>query len=114
MKRLYFILITVVVLMALACGKTKNIFPQIKIGQTKNQIKEIFGEPYEINLITKNQEHIWGPQEDFWHQIPKGSKIVIWQYNERDGYILLYFIDGSNHLSYKVFAPKGVTYESSK
>lgn len=83
---------------------------QIKKGQSKQAIIELLGEPAEKKIIVKHNRFIWGPEEEFWDDIPMGTRLEIWKYKLSDGNLNLYFIDEGNHLNYKGFAPKGVIY----
>ncbi|MDP3260437.1 MAG: hypothetical protein Q8M34_07620 [Thermodesulfovibrionales bacterium] len=79
-------------------------------GQSKQAITELLGEPVEKKVIVKRNKYIWGPQEEFWDEIPMETQLEVWKYEFSDGYLNLYFINEGNHLNYKAFAPKGVIY----
>ena len=83
---------------------------KIKKGQSKQAIIELLGKPLEKINIVKHNRFIWGPEEEFWDNIPIGTRLEVWKYEMSDGNLNLYFIDEGKHLGYKAFAPKGVVY----
>lgn len=86
---------------------------QIATGQSMREIRSLLGEPDSIDTSIKIDQPIWGPEESFWDVIPAGTSLERWRYDLRDGTLNLYFVDGSDTLGYKAFAPKGVVYESA-
>ena len=94
------------------CSQENGIFNLIQIGQTKEEIENILGQPNETNINTKIEENIWGPEEEFWHKIPLNSEFEVWSYKNKKGDLRLYFIGNRKRLDYKAFSPKGVVYES--
>jgi hypothetical protein len=85
----------------------------VLVGQSKDDVRKILGDPQAIETSIKRNEVIWGPEEEFWDDIPEGSELETWSYELRDGNLNLYFINGSDKLGHKAFAPRGVVYESS-
>ena len=85
----------------------------VQVGQTKKHIQENLGEPYKIKFIKRHSGPIWGPEEEFWNDIPLGTNLEVWQYKIASGHLNLYFINTSTTLSYIAFSPKGVVYESN-
>ena len=83
---------------------------KIKKGQSKQAITELLGEPFEKKVILKRNKYIWGPEEEFWDDIPMETRLEVWKYEFSDGHLNLYFINEGEHLDYKAFAPKGVIY----
>jgi len=108
------ILISALLLMAypFACyaKNYSEIQDKINKGQTKQAIIELLREPLETINIAKSNKYIWGPEEEFWDDIPMGTRLEVWKYKFPDGHLSLYFINGGEHLNYKAFAPKGVVY----
>ena len=86
---------------------------RVEVGQSKDAIRGILGEPDETTTHTKQNEHIWGPEEAFWDEIAMGAELEVWTYRLDDGQLNLYFVDGSDELSFRAFAPTGVVYESA-
>lgn len=87
-----------------------DVEEKVKKGQSKEQIIELLGEPVEKKNIVKHNRFIWGPEEGLWDSIPIGTRLEVWKYKMSDGNLNLYFISEGKHLSFKVFAPKGVVY----
>ncbi len=87
-----------------------DIEGQIEKGQSKKAIVKLLGEPIEKKVIIKDKEFIWGPEEEFWDEIPSGTRLEVWKYEFSDGNLKLYFIDYGESLNYKAFARKGVIY----
>lgn len=83
---------------------------KIKQGQSKQAIIELLGEPSYKTTTIKRNRYIWGPQEEFWDDIPMETRLEVWKYEFSDGHLYLYFINEGEHLNYKAFAPKGVIY----
>jgi hypothetical protein len=83
---------------------------KIKIGQSKQTIIELLGKPLEKKIMAKSNKFIWGPEEDFWDNIPMGTRLEVWKYKFSDGLLNLYFLNEGEQLDYKAFAPKGVIY----
>ncbi|MEK7360003.1 MAG: hypothetical protein AAB422_06480 [Planctomycetota bacterium] len=83
---------------------------RIEKGQSKKAIVKLLGEPLEKKFIVKNNKFIWGPQEEFWDEIPMGTRLEVWKYEFSDGNLYLYFVDYGENLDYKAFARKGVVY----
>ena len=79
-------------------------------GQSRQDIMAILGHPYETRITAKNNRFIWGPEEDFWDQIPPGARLEIWEYRFSDGHLNLYFVNAGDTLDFIAFAPKGVVY----
>ncbi len=89
-----------------------KLYTKIEAGQPKQTILKILGNPYKMQNTVKHDEYIWGREEAFWDKIPMGVQLEVWSYNFPDGYLNLYFVNGSEELNYKAFAPKGVVYET--
>jgi len=83
---------------------------KIKKGQSKQTIIELLREPLEKKVIVKRNKFIWGPEEEFWDDIPMETRLEVWKYEFSDGHLNLYFINEGERLDYKAFAPKGVIY----
>lgn len=83
---------------------------KIKQGQSKQTIIELLGEPFDKRITIKRNKYIWGPEEEFWDDIPMETRLEVWKYEFSDGHLNLYFINEGEHLNYKAFAHKGVIY----
>ncbi|MBI4685754.1 MAG: hypothetical protein HY755_11205 [Nitrospirae bacterium] len=83
---------------------------KIEKGQSKQEILKLLGEPDEKKIIVKNKKYIWGPEEEFWDEIPMGTRLEVWRYEFSDGNLSLYFVNEGENLDYKAFARKGVIY----
>ena len=70
-----------------------NIAETEFIGMNKSDIVQMLGEPDGVEELTKNTEYVFGPIEGLWAQIEMGEKIVIWKYEDREGYKELYFLN---------------------
>ena len=71
------LLLSVLVFSVISCNGEQDISQLVRIGQTKREIREIFGAPYEIKIIKKTGEHIWGPEEEFWDKIPNNTNLEV-------------------------------------
>ena len=83
---------------------------KIEKGQSKKEIVKLLGEPVEKRFIVKKNKFIWGPAEEFWDEIPMGTRMEVWEYKFSDGILNLYFLDYGDNLDYKAFSRKGVIY----
>jgi len=62
---------------------------KINKGQSKQAITELLGEPFEKKVIVKRNKYIWGPEEEFWDDIPMGTLLEVWKYEFSDGHLNL-------------------------
>ena len=83
---------------------------KIQKGQSKRTIINLLGEPLTKMITVKQNKFIWGPEEEFWDNIPMKTRLEVWKYEFSDGNLNLYFLNEGEHLDYKAFAPKGVVY----
>jgi hypothetical protein len=98
-------------LVLMGCGrKYGDVSDHVRKGQTRQEIIAVLGAPKDSQVTAKQVEHIFGPAESFWSEIPMGARLVTWSYEFRDGGLALYFVGGSETLDYLAFAPKGVVY----
>ena len=67
-------------------------------GMDKTKVVQLLGEPDEAEELVKNTEYIFGPIEGLWNQIDMGEKIVVWKYEDSDGYKELYFLNDSSEV----------------
>ena len=117
------LLVASVVLMACdPCAPSHDAFT---IGMSRSEILSKFGEPQQMQTLTKVNEPIWGPVEDIWSQVETGATIEIWSYDscrtsagngrlsERQGQTELYFVNDSDEVSGIGFYIKGAVYEAS-
>jgi hypothetical protein len=112
LKRQIKILLIFLFLAFFSCEKKVSLPEKVEIGQTKEEIKLILGEPNQIENIEKTTEIIWGPEELFWEEIDIGARLEVWEYQIQDSSLRLYFINDQNKLSYKMTVPQNVVYES--
>ena len=108
--------ITIVLILSLffSYAESREIDELVEIGQSKEEIKVAIGSPDEIKIYEKQNDHIWGPEEAFRSEIPKGTKLEVWKYRRTSGHLNLYFTNDSDTLSYEAFAPEGAVYESGQ
>ncbi len=97
-----FICFTVAVI---SCTKNQKLHEKIKTGMTKSEIVQIMGETSEKRFITKRNNKIQGPEEDFWYEIELGTKLEAWTYTSEEGTLNLYFVGNGKELKYKIFTP---------
>ncbi len=96
------------------CSKEKELPHQLaKAGQTKKQVEKLLGKPYKHDTFEKSNEQVWGPEEDFWYEIPMGTTLEVWSYKYEQGHLNVYFTEGDSTVSYTAFAPEGINYEST-
>ena len=107
--------IALAALMSLGPGVgAEDRFGRVEIGQTREEIQRLLGRPSERRLERKTSEIIWGAEESIWSDIPLGTELEIWRYDDRNGRLTLYFVGQDGRLTYKVYSPAGVVYESSE
>lgn len=103
-------MLTIAFLMMQGCTNHTGHKVKIEAGQSKKEIRKIIGAPSEIENKIKQNEAIWGAEEEFWDKIAMGARLEVWTYEYPDGTLNLYFINGSDKLAFKAFTPKGVVY----
>lgn len=108
-------LASLLVVLCLSClsgcdREFRDIREKITPGQSMQEIMNILGQPDAKKMRVKSNRFIWGPEEDFWHQIPMKSRLEVWSYRFSDGHLNLYFINGNKNLDFIAFAPEGVVY----
>ncbi len=84
--------------------------PHVWVGTSKADAVARLGQPDESKTIVKQQEHIWGPAEDFWYTLDMGDSIEIWTYKSPQGTLQLYFLRGSETVDYEAFVDKDIVY----
>jgi len=62
------------------------------MGMNQAQIRAELGPPDKQDHLTKEGEHIFGPIEGLWDQMPSGETLTIWTYATSDGRKELYFV----------------------
>lgn len=122
---LMWVLICSSVLLLLAACESKRIplHSDFSVGMSKPTLIARFGPPDQKQTMYKRSDAVWGPIEDFWHNVPPNAKIEIWSYkslsaleagNPRltEGNTELYFIEDTYTVDGIGFAPAGVVYEA--
>jgi hypothetical protein len=99
-----------VLLLLFSSAQAQDLSERVKAGQSKEEIRKEIGDPARVIIETKSSEYIWGPEEAFWSEIPMGTELEVWRYENNAGQLNLYFLEKRNRLSYKAFAPAGVMY----
>ena len=76
-------------------------------------------------MLTKSDERIWGPVEDFWPKVPLGATVEIWAFESmislespdasstQAGQTELYFVKDSDTVDGIGFHVEGAVYESN-
>jgi hypothetical protein len=95
------------------------------VGMTRSEVTTRFGEPDSTQTLTKTNEAVWGPIEDFWSKVPNGAKVEIWSFDSvmtvesslasspEAGHTELYFVNDSNAVDGIGFYAEGAVYESN-
>ncbi len=98
-----FILLIFIVFIC-ACHKAEKPKPleDIWVGMTKTEIVKLVGATNEKRYMTKSNNQIQGPEREFWHKIPTGTKLEVWTYQTAGGKLNLYFFGKSSDLKYKI------------
>ncbi len=68
--------------------------------------------PGTTRAITKTGDAIWGPIENFWPRVARGSVVEVWAYRVEGGTVELYFVDGSQEVRGTDFATEVALFES--
>lgn len=83
----------------------------ISVGMSGEEVERALGEPSEMELIIKQTESIWGPQEEWWHRVAMGDTLHTWSYEfPGEGTFAAYFLGESDTVSFTAFMPEGVVY----
>jgi len=83
---------------------------EFKVGMTRSELIEQFGEPAAKQSAVKTSLHMFGPIETFWSALPDQTQVEIWSYSAEGGSVELYFLNGADVASGRGFAPTGVVY----
>ena len=97
----------------LACSNSSRP-SDFRVGATRQAVLESFGAPIRQQTFSKQDDAIWGPIEDFWVRVPLNSSVEVWSYQVKGGTVELYFVDKSEWVQGKGFAPEGVVYEANQ
>lgn len=84
----------------------------IRAGDARDAVLDQYGEPALRKTLTKREQHVWGPIEDFWADVPMDATVEIWTYPAEGGDVELYFLNDSPTVDGTAFAPEGVVYEA--
>ena len=80
---------------------------------TKAEVVAVLGEPAEKKTSTKQTEHIWGPPEEWWHELEMGDAFETWSYRSPgEGTYAVYFLRREETVSHDSFSEEGIVYES--
>jgi hypothetical protein len=108
----------------LSCGPELPRHHDFTVGMSREDVRARFGEPGRTQQLTKSDERIWGPIEDFWARVPVGATVEIWAFpsmmslespegsSPQPGQTELYFINGSDTVDGIGFYVEGAVYES--
>lgn len=102
------------VVLSPTCGDAPpavTAWQNINAGMSREAVEEVLGEPSDTDLIVKQTESIWGPQEAWWHEVAMGDTLQTWSYEiPGEGTFALYFLADSDTVSFTAFMPEGVVY----
>lgn len=76
----------------IGCAATNELEQRSFTGMDQTQIRAELGPPDKVDQLTKQGEHIFGPVEGLWNQMPSGETLTIWTYSASDGRKELYFV----------------------
>ena len=117
--------LTLSLVLLAACGAEAPRHSDFRLGTTRDQLTATFGTPTRTQSLINQGQPIWGPIEDYWHQVPVGSSVEIWAYHStvimegadtthvQTGETELYFVDASNSVDGIGFKLDGAVYESN-
>jgi len=97
-KTFIYILTLIVMMLPITSCQSVNLAEREFTGLDKSDVVQMLGKPDETEELIKNTEYIFGPIEGLWDQIEMGEKIVIWKYQDRDGYKELYFLNDDSEV----------------
>ena len=83
---------------------------EFRVGLTRTELRDTFGPPAHTQTLIKTSDVIFGPLEDFWPRVPRGSMVEIWAYRVSNGTVELYFVDDSAQVQGTGFVPTGAVY----
>jgi len=108
-KSLYLVFIFLVLTFCQSETRTPDL---VQAGMTRQQVQNFLGEPAGMDSLEKRTEIIWGAEEAFWDVLPMKARLEVWIYEIGENELRLYFLEGSDTLSYKTLSPKDAVYES--
>ncbi len=95
--------------LTLSCARLPEA-NEFHVGLTRTQLLDRYGQPAQTQRFHKTGDNIFGPIEEFWPKIPRGSMVEIWAYRVTNGTVELYFIDGAQQVQGTGFAPTGAVF----
>jgi hypothetical protein len=104
------LLLQVVLTALLAACRVISYTSRIEVGTSQSKVIKLLGDPDEINVIEKQTEIIWGPEESWWDTLEMGDKIEIWVYHYPEGTYQVYFLNESDQVDFEAFLEKGAVY----
>lgn len=78
--------------------------------RTRAELEQRFGPPSRHQEMTRQGAFIMGPIEDFWQRLEDGDRLEILAYRVEGGTLEFYFVNGSEEIGGRAFAPAGVVY----
>ena len=82
----------------------------VEIGMSRERVKALLGEPSGTEILIKQTDSIWGPQEEWWHRVGMGDTLHTWLYEIPDEGSFAVFWNDSDTVSFTAFMPEGVVY----
>ncbi|MDA0207604.1 MAG: hypothetical protein O3A53_10495 [Acidobacteria bacterium] len=76
----------------IGCAAQSDLEQRSFMGMSQTQIRAELGAPDKEDKLTKQGEHIFGPIEGLWDQMPSGETLTIWTYSTSNGRKELYFV----------------------
>ena len=63
-----------------SCGADVPRHEEFVVGMGRTDITAQFGEPDRTQKLTKSDDNIWGPIEEFWPKVPIGATVELWAF----------------------------------
>ena len=106
------LLLFITIALLCACQSQTAAFEQVEPGQQREQVLAMLGPPDDTQLLVKQSMTIWGPEEEWWHQVEMGTQFLVWTYNVPGGRYQLYFVRGADTLTYSAYIDNNIAYEA--
>jgi hypothetical protein len=93
--KLILLLLAITGLLLAACSQQRSAVQSIKAGMTQSQVEAVLGDPDFTQLFVLPEDPFFGPQEGLIGDLPTGTEVEEWRYQQGEEILYLWFVAGS-------------------
>ena len=102
---------TLIALLLCGCGSRDAAWESVAAGQSKEEVLAVLGEPDREETMFKRGEPVFGPPEEFWHELESGDALEIWTYEfPGSGSFQVYYLKGAGIVGHVAFMEEGLVF----